>query len=333
MRKSLLVLAAALLSGGAFAAPYVWSSKLTTNPASEVKTGGVYRAYNLSDFQTVNPFVATETPAIPSIMANEVNLVTGLFRLDPTTNEYVPYMAESYKVSANKLEWTVNIRKGMKWSDGKPITADDWVTTAKIHSDENVGSNAHDSFFINGKQIKVAKVDEDTVKFTFPSVAADAIELISYAPWPAHVFGPVYASKGAAGVRAMWTVSVNPDDVVTAGPFVFSGYRPGERVNFTRNKYFGEWNKDSAGHALPYLDGVQYTITKDTNSAFAQFMAGTLDTVAPRNADDLAQIKKAVDSGQLKAVFKPNVSPTASSSWIVFNWNRKSDPFKQNLFR
>ncbi len=242
-------------------------------------------------------------------------------------------MAASYTVSKDKLVWTMNLRKGMKWSDGKPMVADDWVTTFKIHTDEDVGSNSYDSFFIDEKPVKIEKVDNDTVRAIFPKVKAAAIETLTYSPWPNHVFGPVYASKGAAGIKAMWTLNTPGDQIVSSGAFKFSAYRPGERAVFEKNASYGEWNKDSAGGALPYMDGQTITITKDQNAAFAAFLGGNLDAYNPRNADDLAQIKRRIDAGDLKAVLRANIGPAISSSWIVFNWNKKSDPFKQSLFR
>ena len=120
---------------------------------------------------------------------------------------------------------------------------------------------------------------------------------------------------------------------MSLGEFKLESYRPGERAIFARNPYFGEWNKDSAGKPLPYLDTLSYAITKDLNSAFAQFLAGQLDAFNPRNADDLAQVKRAIDAGNLRATLNPNVSSVSSTIWVTFNWNRKSDPEKQRLFR
>jgi peptide/nickel transport system substrate-binding protein len=326
--KKPIAIAIALLGSGALAAPYVYPAKWSATPSAQARRGGTYRSYTIQDYKSFNPFLVAESPSIPDNIS-----AGGLFRLDPTTYTYVPYMAESYTVSADKLTWTAKLRAGMKWSDGKPITADDWVTTAKIHEDEKVGSNYYDSFQINGKTVVVSRVDARTVRIKFPSVVADAIEKASFSPWPAHVFGPVYASKGAAGIKAMWTLSTPVSQIVSSGPFRLAGYRVAERVTYKRNPYFGEWNKNSAGQPLPYLDTYSETIVKDQNAALAQFLAGQLDTFGPRNTDDLAQIKKAVDGGQLKAVLKPNVSGSASSSYIVFNMNRKADPFKQSLFR
>lgn len=329
MNKRWIFVAVMALSGTATAAPFVYPAKWTSTPASAVKTGGTFNDYTLGDYKTVNPFESSEADSIPLTLAAG----SGLFTLDPTNLEYIPKMAETYKISANKLVWTMNLRSGIKWTDGSPVTADDFVTSAKIHADENVGSNEYSSFYVNNKPIKIEKVDKDTIKAIFPSVTADAIADLTYTVWPSKIFGPVYAAKGAAGIKGMWTISVDPKEVVSAGQWKYVGYRPGERAQFVKNPYFGEWNKDSAGKSLPYLDGLNVTLAKDLNSAFAQYLAGQIDAFAPRNTDDLAQIKKSIDAGQLKAVLRPSVSPAASSSWIVFNWNRKSEPFKQNLFR
>lgn len=328
MKRSMLALAVLALGSSAGAQAFVHPAKWSVTAPSEAKRGGVLRDYILSDYKTINPFTTAEAQNIP----DEIT-AGGLLTFDPTTNEYIPYMAASYTVSPNKLVWTFNIRKGMKWSDGKPIVADDWVTTYKIHTDEDVGSNSYDGFFIDDKPIVVSKVDGDTVRITFPKLDATAAGQTSFAPWPNHVFGPVYSSKGAAGIKAMWTLNTKADEIVSAGQFKFVSYRPGERATFEKNSTFSEWNKDSAGGALPYMDGQTVTVTKDLNATFASYLAGNIDLYGPRNADDLRQIKAAIDNGNLKAFLRPNAGAAASSTWIIFNWNRKADPFKQKLFR
>ncbi len=328
MKRSLLALAVLALGSSAGAQAFVFPAKWSVTAPSEVKRGGVFRDYILSDFKTINPFVSAEADNIP----DEIT-AGGLLTFDPTTNEYVPYMAANYTVSPDRLTWTFNLRTGMKWSDGRPIVADDWVTTFKIHTDEDVGSNSYDGFFIDDKPIVVSKVDNDTVRIRFPKLDATAAAQASFAPWPNHVFGPVYASRGAAGIKAMWTLNTPADQVVSAGAFKFASYRPGERATFEKNPTYGEWNKDSAGGALPYMDGKTFNVTKDLNAAFASYLAGNLDTYGPRNADDLRQIRAGIDNGNLKATLRANAGAAASSTWIVFNWNRKSDAFKQRLFR
>jgi peptide/nickel transport system substrate-binding protein len=288
MKKSLVALAAIALGSSAAAQAFVHPAKWSTSTPAEAKRGGTFRDFTISEFKTFNPFTSSEATNIP----DEIS-AGGFLKYDWAANDYVPYMASSYTVSPDKLVWTFNIRKGMKWSDGKPIVADDWVTTFKIHTDEDVGSNSFDGFFINDKPIVVSKVDSDTVRITFPTVDATAVAQASFAPWPSHVFAPVYAARGAAGIKAMWSLATKPSELVSNGAWKLEAYRAGERATFERNPTYGEWNKDSASGALPYLENYSYTIVKDQNAALAAYLAGSIDTFGVRNADDLRQIRVA----------------------------------------
>ncbi len=329
MKKAILATAALMLAGSAFGQTFVYPDAWSASKPSEVKEGGVYRTSAISDYKTLNPFTAAESGNIPQVLTS----ANGMFTFDVSTGDYIPYMAASFTVSKDKLVWTMNLRKGMKWSDGKPIVADDFITTYKIHTDEDVGSNSYDGFFINDKPIKLKKIDADTIQAVLPTVAADAIETLAFAPFPDHVFAPVYASKGAAGIKAMWTLNTPAEQVVSSGAFKFKSYKPGERAELVANPTFGEWNKNSAGNGLPYLSGRTISIVKDVTASLAAYLNGDIDAFNPANADQLRQVKGAIDGGKLKAVLRANVGPAASSQWIVFNWNQKSNPSKQAMLR
>ena len=329
--KYMFTFAAALTLGGGFAAPFVYPAKWSADPASAAKKGGDFRDSSISDYKTINPFTSAEAGSIPNTW---MSLGTGLFGQDQTNDSFIPVMAESLpEISNNGKRFVVKIRQGMKFSDGQSITADDWITTYKIHTDNKVGSNTYDSFFISDKPITVKKINTYTLQFDFPFTDATAYNKMSYTPWPDHVFGKAYTAGGAEAVKKLWGLNVDPASVVTAGAFVLQSYSAGQRAVLKRNSYFGEWNKDSAGAALPYLDTVTLKIVKDQNASLASYLAGELDTYGPRNADDLAQITKANTAGTLKSTLLANVSPAASSQWITFNWNKADSPAKQKLFR
>ena len=328
--RKMLVLALSLTLGGSLAAPFVYPAKLSADPASAAKPGGEYRNFTISDFKTANPFTSAEATSIPTTMGNN----DGLFYQDPTNDEYIPHMADALPTISNGgKRFVVKIRQGMKFSDGQAITADDWITTYKIHTDDKVGSNSYDSFFLAGKPITVKKLDDYTLQFDFPQASAEAYATMSYTPWPDQVFGAAYRKGGAEAVKALWGLNVDPKTVVSPGPFVLSGYSAGQRAVFRKNTYYGDWNKDSAGKPLPYLDSYSFRIVKDLNAGLAAYLAGEIDTFGARNADDLAQIKKAIDAKTLNATLLANVSPAASSQWMTFNWNKADSPFKQKLFR
>lgn len=319
-----------VVSGSGLAAPFVWPANWTSSAPGEARYGGVLRKVNQDEYATLNPFKDVAG-------ANLSDFLTpggGLLRLDPTNYEFVPYMAESFTLSSDKRTWTFKLRSGMKWSDGVPITADDFISTLKIARDEAVGYSLADYFKVGDKPITVSKIDASTLRIVFPVVVVNAAENIAYFyPWPSHVFDPVYAAKGGATIKEMWALSENPKNIVSSGPFTFESYRPRERAKLGRNPYFGEWNKDAAGRPLPYLDGISLSIVRDQNAETAAFLTDQVDLFAPRTAIDLAQVKREIDGGTLKAVLKANVGPSMGANWMFFNWNRASDPEKQRLFR
>lgn len=328
--KKALFLALALGAGSSLAAPFVLPASWMAENPSQAKTGGEVRTYSLSDYKTLNPFTSSEADSLPTLMAS-----VGLFTQDPSTDKFVPYMADAMPVvSNNNKRFVIKIRQGMKFSDGQAITADDFITTFKIHTDDKVGSNSYDSYFINGKPITLKKIDNYTLQFDFPQASASAYSRMGgLTPWPDHVFGPVYRSKGAEGIKAMWGIGANPSTIVSPGPWVISSYQAGQRAVLKKNTYFGEWVKDGAGKPLPYLDTMSIRLLKDLNAGLAAYLAGQIDIFGASKADDLAQIKRAIDGGNLKANLVPNVSPNSTSSWIVFNWNKSGDAAKQKIFR
>ncbi|RJF73457.1 ABC transporter substrate-binding protein [Deinococcus cavernae] len=329
--KKAFALAFALMASTSLAAPFVYPQAWSADPAASAKRGGELRNWTLSDFKTLNPFTSKESGSLPTTW---FAAGTGLFTQDPTNDKFIPDMAESMPVVSNGgKRFVVKIRQGMKFSDGQAITADDWVTTATLHKDDKVGSNSRDSFFVAEKPITVKKLDNYTLQFDFPSPSATAYVTMSYTPWPDHVFGKAYREGGAAAVTKMWGLSTPASQIVVPGAYTLDSYQAGQRAVIKRNERFGEWNVDAAGKPLPYLDKISFRVLENQNAALAAYLAGQLDVYGARGADDLAQIKKAIDAGSLKAELFPNVGPNSTSSWITFNWNKSGDPAKQKLFR
>ena len=90
------------------------------------KLGGEYRDVSTSDAVSFHPYLVTDSTS----RAYQAQVYTGgLLRLDENTLEYIPNMAESYTISEDGLTFTFNLRQDMKWSDGEPITANDFKWT------------------------------------------------------------------------------------------------------------------------------------------------------------------------------------------------------------
>lgn len=328
MKKVLLTLAALAVVSMAAAQPFVWPNAWTSAEPGEAEYGGTYRGSALSDPRTFNPFVSAEENDVVDAAD-----ATTLIQQGPDSDAFIPYMAESFTISDDGLVVTINVRQGMKWSDGEDITAADFYLTYLAETDPDVGSNGFDSWFINDAQIQGELVDEYTLRFTFPTTDRTALPVLAIAPAPDHILGEIYREGGAEALKAAWGTETDVSETVWATAFVPTQFVPGQRIVFERNPYFGEWNTDEQGNALPYLDRYVVQIVESTDAALNLYLAGEIDAYSPSNLDQVGVVSQAINNGDIDAVLLPNVAPVASSQFIVFNWNKESDPFKESVFR
>ena len=81
----------------------------------------------------------------------------------------MPSLARDWKVSDDGKTTTIYLRKGAKWSDGKPLTADDFMFWYQdIYLNKNIVPTPFFEFQIDGKDGQMRKIDDYTVAFEFP---------------------------------------------------------------------------------------------------------------------------------------------------------------------
>ena len=148
------------------------------------KLGGTLVASTIGEGpKTFNPFNSRDN--ISSQMSDI--MYDGLLTTNPYTGEVIPKLAKSFEV--NGTEYLIKLRKGLKWSDGKPITADDVVFTWKDIVFAGIGNTSvRDSIVIDGKLPTVEKIDDYTVKFITPEPFAPFLRMLSNPIAPKHVF-------------------------------------------------------------------------------------------------------------------------------------------------
>ena len=179
--------------------------------------------------------------------------------------------------------FTLHLRPGHKWSDGKPFTAEDfryWFEDVAENPDLSP-SGLPMALLPNGEAPQFAVIDEHTVRYSwsrpnplFLPALAGADPLFIYCP--AHYlkqFHTKYADKKtlaglvqAAGARN-WSALHNKMDAMyrndnpdlpSLEPWVLKTRPPAERIVFERNPYY--YRVDGAGHQLPYIDRVVFSI-------------------------------------------------------------------------
>lgn len=212
---------------------------------------------------------------------------SGLTTLDEETQIVGPSLAESWTVEADQKTWTFKLRRGLRWNDGAPLTADDVVFTwNEIIYNPQINNVTRDLFVIDGKNFAVTKVDEVTVRVVTPDVYAPFLEAFGAVPiLPKHVLNRVPAGKFGSA----YGIDTPPAQIVGSGPFRIKQFKPAEFTLLERNPYFYE--VDKKGQRLPYLDNVIYTVVPDLNAMSLRFLKGESDVLEMVRPDEYERYK------------------------------------------
>ncbi len=263
--------------------------------------------------KTFNPF---NTKDNISSMMSEI-MYDGLVTTQPITGEVVPKLAKSFEVDG--CRYIVHLRKGIKWSDGKLITADDVVFTWKDIILAGFGNTSiRDSIIINGELPKVYKIDDYTVEFVTPQPFAPFLRMLASPIAPKHVFLPA-VKKGKAYFDTFQSTNINPKDLVTSGAFRLKEYVPAQRVVYGRNPNYYEINKKE--EKLPYLDRLVYLIVGDVNNEVLKFEGGELDVISLQGAN-VARFKEMEKHSDFTVY---NIGPDTGTMYLSMNLNDRKD--------
>lgn len=265
--------------------------------------------------KTFNPFNSKDNI---SALMSEV-MYDGLLTSDPISGAPIPKLAKSFSISPDGKTYTIKLRKGITWTDGKPITADDVVFTWKDIIFAGMGDTSiRDSLVIDNKLPTVKKVDNYTVEFTTPKPYAPFIRMLSASIAPKHIFMPA-VKKGPAYFDSFLSTNTNPKDFVTSGAFKLKEYVPAQRVVFERNpNYYVINTKDQK---LPYLDRLVYLIVGDLNNEVLKFEAKELDVISLQGSK-VARYKSLEPHSDFKLY---NLGPDTGTMYLSMNLNNRKN--------
>ncbi|MEO0967579.1 MAG: ABC transporter substrate-binding protein [Cyanobacteria bacterium J06639_18] len=260
---------------------------------------------------------------------------------NPLTKKLEPALAKSWKISDDGLRIEITLKEGLKWSDGKPMTADDIVFSYNgIYLNPEIPVPVKDSLKINerGDTPKVRKIDNLTVEFSIPEPFAPFLRWVGGIPiLPKHVLEESTRTKGPNGnpqFLRMWGLGTNPKDIIGNGPYVIDSYVPSQRVILKRNPNY--WRKDDLGNPQPHIERIVYQIIESTDNMLISFRSGQLDSleVPP---EGFSLLKREEKKGKFTIY---NGGPDTSTSFIAFNLNKAKnskgqafvDPIKSRWF-
>ncbi|GHH88045.1 ABC transporter substrate-binding protein [Streptomyces sulfonofaciens] len=179
---------------------------------------------------------------------------------DPKDAHPVPGLATGWKPSADKLTWTYTIRKNAKWSDGRPVTADDaaWTYT-KMMTDQGAAT-ANGSYVSNFKQVTAPSPTKLVITLKKPQSTMEAIDVPIV---PRHIWEKV---KDFTKFNNDQTFPIVGD-----GPFVVTDYKADSYVKLKANKTF--WR------GAPKFDELVFKYYKDNDAAVAALQKGEVSFV------------------------------------------------------
>jgi len=223
--------------------------------------------------------------------ATSKNMFNRLVEFKLGTTETVPGLAERYEVSADGLEYTFHLRKGVKFhstKDFKPtrdFNADDVLFTFNRQGDKNhpyhtVSSGSYE--YYNGMGMntlikEIVKVDDYTVKFMLNQPEAPFIANL------AMDFASIFSKEQADALMKAGTPEKLDIDPVGTGPFQKVQYQKDSLIRYTAFEDY--W----MGKAK--VDRLVFSITPDASVRYAKLKAGECDIMPYPNPADLKQME------------------------------------------
>jgi len=247
--------------------------------------------------------------------AEAVNYIYGaLIGITPTGVLY-PDIATAVPSTANGLlkidnaagiaETKYILRKGVKWSDGQPVTSDDVIFAYNMQMNDViqvVSRYPYDSI------TEIKKIDNYTIDVKWSLLTP----VITYGLpiYPKHILGPIY-DKDPALINSADYATKNP---VHCGPYIVDKLVAGQYVIYKANpNWYG---------GQPVLDSITERVINDTNTQFANMLAGGIDTGSQILTLDLAK-QVAVRMASIM-----NVTYVVGSSFGIMQLNHTSEWFK-----
>ncbi|HET7313365.1 peptide ABC transporter substrate-binding protein [Salinisphaera sp.] len=264
------------------------------------------RKGNGAEPQTLDPAKATGVPAANILR----DLYEGLVIYAPD-GHVIPGDAKSWRISADGKTYTFHLRKNAKWSNGAPVTAQDYVfslrravapSTASPYADIHAPI-VNATAIIDGKKppasLGVAALDAHTLQIKLHAPTPFFLKTLAHSS-----SDPVYPPA----VKKWGDAFTQPQHAVTNGAYELVSWRVNDKIVLRRNPHYWD-NEDTA------IDRVEYYPITDANSELARYQAGGLDWTSGVPTAKLDTVKKHIP-GQYHAV------PTLSVFYFGLNVTR-----------
>jgi oligopeptide transport system substrate-binding protein len=279
---------------------------------SELAPEQVLNHQIVADPSTLDPSLATGVPAAHVLD----DLFEGLVTLSEDGNT-IPGVAASWETTADGKTWTFHLRDNARWSNGQPVTANDFVYAWRRQVDPATGSEYAQALapIQNAMEIAEGKVPPGRLGVD----AADQHTLIVHLRGPTPYLlalltnGYLYPIYQPA-VKQWGDNWTQPAHMVSNGPFRLAERVINGHITLLKNPYY--WD---ASHVR--LSKVTFYPISDVNAATAQYLAGSLDITNAVNPSQKDWLERTLGD---QVVFAPYFGTA------MFGYNLTRPPFANN---
>lgn len=302
----------------------LWWTAASPSPPDAAPDGRVARATFRNEPRSFNRIVAGHAETLAVSWLINAPLVT----LDPRTFEVIPALAESWTRSDDGRRWTIRLRRGVRFSDDTPFTADDVLFTFDAIYDEQAASPLAGALQVGGQPLQAEAADPHTVILTTAAPLGAGLRLLADIPiLPKH---KLRDALDRGRFRDAWNIGTPPSEIVGLGPFVLRDYRPGERLLLRRNPHY--WRRDVSGRRLPYLNELVVDIVPDQNAEVLRLFAGDSDMMfGALRPEDLPEARRLERAGRL-GLHDAGIGLDADFLWFnLISGANRTKPWLQRL--
>lgn len=225
--------------------------------------------------------------------------------------KYVPWLAESWEPSPDGRIWTIKLRKGIRWQDGKPFTAEDVKFTFEYFKKDATAIRGHsDMKYLD----RVEVVDDHTVKLHLNKPFAAVVDTMLKNPiMPKHIWEPIVSEPNFVISKYEPKLS----EVIGTGPFKVAEYNINEYIRLVANENY--WR------GAPAVKNVVIQFVGEGDTQVLMVKKGELDAAIHLSINPAVQ--KDLEAAGVK------VHRYLRSYFYHWGFNLKRFPFSEEKFR
>ena len=278
---------------------------LSSPTGAALAAGDVLRLGNAGEPETLDPHrynLRLEETIL-------TDLFLGLTTFDAEAN-IVPGAAEGWQVSEDGLTWTFQLRPGLAWSDGEPLTAHDFVYAfRRLLAPDTAASLAYFMYpLANAAAVNAGELPPD--RLGARALDDRTLELTLERPYPylpERLLYPTGYPVPRHVIEAVGDDWVKPEHWVSNGAYRLADWQPQAAVTLVRNPHFA-----ASGLQAPAIERLEYLPLASEQAAYNRYRAGEVHAIGAFPAGELPTVRERMPEHL-------RLSPLLSIMYLVFN--------------